>query len=135
MKRNSDLRNTWSSCVMQMLKRQTRVKGAVLIGKVEIGYFQESHCVYLNFVLQEYLFSSPSCLYDFCKIKITLFDWLQGPGPIKGIFFCSKIFSETVWGLLLCIHAGNCNIQLLHFHDVMHVIDTILYIFCFIPVR
>ena len=31
MKRNSDLRNTWSnsSCVMQMLKRQTRVKGAV----------------------------------------------------------------------------------------------------------
>ena len=29
MKRNSDLWNTWSSCVMQMLKRQTRVKGAV----------------------------------------------------------------------------------------------------------
>ena len=29
MKRNSDLRNTWSSCTMQMLKRQTRVKGAV----------------------------------------------------------------------------------------------------------
>ena len=29
MKRNSDLRNTWSSCVMQMLKRQTRMKGAV----------------------------------------------------------------------------------------------------------
>ena len=33
MKRNSDLRNTWSSCVMQMLKRQTRVKGAVFIHK------------------------------------------------------------------------------------------------------
>ena len=30
MKRNSDLRNTWSSCLMQMLKRQTRVKGAVV---------------------------------------------------------------------------------------------------------
>ena len=29
MKRNSDLRNTCSSCVMQMLKWQTRVKGAV----------------------------------------------------------------------------------------------------------
>ena len=28
MKRNSDLRNTWSSCVMQMLKQQTRVKAA-----------------------------------------------------------------------------------------------------------
>ena len=29
MKSNSDLQNTWSSCVMQKLKRQTRVKGAV----------------------------------------------------------------------------------------------------------
>ena len=29
MKRNSDLQNTWSSCVMQMLKWQTQVKGAV----------------------------------------------------------------------------------------------------------
>ena len=29
MKRNSDLQSTWSSCVIQMLKRQTRVKGGV----------------------------------------------------------------------------------------------------------
>ena len=34
MKRNSDLRNTWSSCVMQMLKRQTRVTGAVRHGTI-----------------------------------------------------------------------------------------------------
>ena len=30
MKRNPDLQNAWSSCVMQMLKRQTRVKGGVI---------------------------------------------------------------------------------------------------------
>ena len=30
MKRNSDFQNTWSSCVIQMLKRQTQVKGAVI---------------------------------------------------------------------------------------------------------
>ena len=29
MKRNSDLQNTWSSCVMLMLKWQTQVKGGV----------------------------------------------------------------------------------------------------------
>ena len=39
MKRNSDLWNTWSSCVMQMLKRQTRVKGAVKLLTVLIKCF------------------------------------------------------------------------------------------------
>ena len=33
MKRNSDILNlnTWSPCVMQMLKRQTQVKGTVIV--------------------------------------------------------------------------------------------------------
>ena len=40
MKRNSDLWNTWSSCVMQMLKRQTRVKGAVRWARVTDATYQ-----------------------------------------------------------------------------------------------
>ena len=43
LKRNSDLQNTWSSCVMQMLKRQTRVKGAVFVALflTELWQFKE----------------------------------------------------------------------------------------------
>ena len=44
MKRNSDLRNTWSSCVMQMLKRQTRVKGAVSCVSIQ------GQCIFLNMI-------------------------------------------------------------------------------------
>ena len=38
MKRNSDLQNTWSSCVKQMLKWQTRVKGTVSVKIYNILY-------------------------------------------------------------------------------------------------
>ena len=62
MKRNSDLRNTWSSCVMQMLKRQTRVKGAVFYcrmykkkknkggGGVGEGYAAMMIMIYIAFI-------------------------------------------------------------------------------------
>ena len=59
MKRNSGLRNTWSSCVMQMLKRQTRVKGALIFGQKTGGqvekcmqsYFSHEYCDLSHFVI------------------------------------------------------------------------------------
>ena len=48
MKRNSDLQNTWSSCVMQMLKQQTRVKGAVRMLHMKFGFDEPSCFRYLK---------------------------------------------------------------------------------------
>ena len=51
MKRNSDLQSTWSSCVIQMLNRQARVKGAVrnFFLKIEDGFQPMVHMV-LKFI-------------------------------------------------------------------------------------
>ena len=48
MKRNSDLRNTWSSCAMQMLKRQTRVKGLNIVLCTKSVKIRDQNVVYLS---------------------------------------------------------------------------------------
>ena len=71
MKRNSDLRNTWYSCVMQMLKRQTLVKGAVFCNRLDQAILQL--CLFYDFdKLLSYLPENNSLLFllDFKVLKL-----------------------------------------------------------------
>ena len=57
MERNSDLQNTWSSCAMQMLKRQTRMKGAVSTTSqvLQIQSFRSlATCIFFSDVQQSF---------------------------------------------------------------------------------
>ena len=114
MKRNSDLRNMiWSSCVMQMLKWQTRVKGAVSNFEKNSLSDHSDHCDSRNIIKTSTLFSPYLDLdqrkivnnpykNNLCCISCTL--WMTDTGKLDTFKACEKIISAEI-----CVYHENWN--------------------------
>ena len=92
MKRNSDLWNTWSSCVMQMLKRQTRVKEMR-----HENMFNKINTVPILFLIDLTHLSLASLLWDIGKQNSPRCDAAERGVSSGAILFAWRIFIEKLY--------------------------------------